>query len=103
MTQPDLSTTPLNNFESSLISSVGNEISIPADAWTSITDDIFFKKDKVYKEGDQVGVGQCVGTVQATPEDVLAWCYDVGSEQDMTKHVKQNGANQVSRKIDTKR
>ena len=63
-------TTPLNEDEDALISTVKSDLAIPEEAWTSIDDDLFFPKDKVYKEGDELGIGRCVGTVQTSPEKV---------------------------------
>ena len=52
---------------------VEDELAVEENQWTSIDNDLFFPKDKVYKVGSSVGIGRCVGVVHASPERVLAW------------------------------
>ena len=47
----------------------------------------------MYKDGEEVGIGRCVGTVQTMPERLLGWMFHIGSDYDKAKHVKSNGPN----------
>ena len=84
----------LTPAESVVVDEVRNELgSIPKSDWTPIDYNLFFPKAKVYKEGESVGIGRCVGTVHTSPERLLAWCYNFTSSHRMEKHVKANGPN----------
>ena len=78
--------TTLDNVESEL----GN---INQASWTGLDDDLFFPKEKVYKDGDQVGIGRCVGKIHTMPERALGYIFNVESDHRMTKHIKSNGPN----------
>ena len=66
---------------------------IPESKWAAMSSDSFFKKDKVYVEGESVGIGRCIGVVQTSPERLLAWYLDINSDHDNAKHIKNNGPN----------
>jgi len=84
----------LDNFESITCKDVEHEFGgIPVDAWTSIDDNTSFPKEKVHREGEQVGIARCIGIVQTTPERLLAWFFTVDLDYDHAKHVKGNGPN----------
>jgi len=71
-----LSIRDLSTFERRTVEDVQNELgNINSKPRTVIDDDLFFPKEKVFKEGDTVATGRCVGTVQTTPEKLLAWMY----------------------------
>ena len=63
----------LSEDEVEAITQVEDELAVEENQWTSIDNDIFFPKDKVHKDGSSVGIGRCVGVVQASPERVVAW------------------------------
>ena len=63
----------LSEDEVEFFTQVEDELAVEEKQWTSIDNDLFFPKDKVYKDGSGVGIGRCVGVVQASPERVLAW------------------------------
>jgi len=58
----------LNRKEIETLHYVQSELcNIQQSSWTSIDDDLFFPKDKVHKDGETVGIGRCMGTVQTSP------------------------------------
>ena len=63
----------LSEDEVEAFNQVENELAVKEKQWTSIDNDLFFPKEKVYKEGSSVGIGRSIGIVQASPERVLAW------------------------------
>ena len=80
--------------EAGIVEDVHNVLgNIPESKWTAMSSDSFFKKDKVYVEGESVGIGRCIGVVQTSPERLLAWYFDVNSDCDKAKHIKNNGPN----------
>jgi len=70
------------------------ELEIEEENWIPLDNDLFFPKDKVFQEGEQVGIGRCVGTVQVSPERLLGFYWNTNSDERMENHVKSNGPNQ---------
>jgi len=67
-------TSDLPPSELSMYEDVQSELgNIDETSWTIIDDDIFFQKDKAHKDGDQIVIGRCVGTVQTRAERLLGW------------------------------
>jgi len=84
----------LNDFENTTLLSVKHDLgSIPEKEWQPLDSHGRFPKDKHLKEGESIGIGRCVGTVQTTPERLLGWVYNVESDYDKSKHLLANGPN----------
>ena len=62
--------------------------------WELLDDDLFFKTKKLQDSLESLETGRCFGTVQAPPEEVLAWMYHTESNQSKAKHISENGTNQ---------
>jgi len=81
-------------MEADTIHKVQEELgNIQQSSWSSISDDLFFPKDKVYKDGEQVGIARCIGTVQTSPERLLGWNFNFELDYRIVAHVKRNGPN----------
>ena len=88
------STPILTQLEVNTIEEIQSELgNIQQSSWTSLDDDLFFPKDKVYKEGEELTIGRCVGTVQTSPERLLGWNFFFESEFRKLNHIKRNGPN----------
>jgi len=48
-------------------------------------------KWKLHDEKDPICYAKCIGTIAATPEELLAWYWHFDSHQNMRKHIDQNG------------
>jgi len=70
----------LSPYEQKLLDSVESDLSnVNRGEWARLDNDIFFPKDKMYRDEDSIGTARCVGVVQASPEILLAWMYHVDS------------------------
>jgi len=86
--------TTLTQVDAEILSEVQDELgNINQTLWSSIDDDLFFPKDKVHKDGEQIVIGRCVGTVPTSPERLLGWMVNIDSDIDNAKHIKANGPN----------
>ena len=81
--------TPL---ELSTYNSVRNEVSTPLLVWDALDKDMMFPKWVALSESG-VAIGKCLGVVQTSPEELLAWMFLFDSNQSMAKHTKENGAD----------
>ena len=83
----------LSQDETTTAHGVKRLLSIPENQWTRFDDNQRFPKDKVYKEGEQVGIARCIGVVQTSPERLLGWSFNFESDENKAQHIKSNGPN----------